>query len=491
MFSYNYDVYYGFGGSTLITLKVLSKEGIEKIHFATLDVLEKTGIKFDDKKALEIFDENGAKVNYRSKVVKIPESLIKEAIRKCPRKIKLYARNRKYNLEIGTGKSYVHTPEGAYFVEDLSTGEIREATIKDVENFAKLGSTLENIHVYIPLVNPQDVPLEIRDIYRNKISLENIEKHFIVCAHSYEGMVYTIKMASAIVGGLDELVKKPIITGDGGAVSPLTSSKHNLRILRYCANLGLPCSIGSAPMAGGTAPASLAGTLVIQNAENLAWITLAQLINPGLPIISLVRAFILDLRKGDFAAGAPEAVLMSVALIQLYKYYGIPVDAGWSVSDSKFLDVQVGYDKVPMMLMSVLAGADFISGFGLIDSGITASYSQLVIDNEAFSMVSRISQGITIDDEGLALDLIDKVGPGGNFLGERHTIKCITSRREHFFPTLFSRGKEVSEDIVQRARKMASKLISSSQAEPLPADVQKDLNNILEEAKKSLLRRYT
>jgi len=466
-----------------MVLHFLSKEDIERIHSATINILHTVGVKFNDEKSLRIFDENGAEVDYRSKIVKINESLIKEAITKCPRTIKLYSRDQKTVFEVGDGKTYTHTPEGAYLVEDLETGMVRLASLKDMEAFIKLVNNLDNIHAYAPIIDPQDVPLKVRDLYRSKISLESLEKHFIICSHSYDGMVHSIKMASIIAGGMDELIKRPIVTGDGGAVSPLTSSSHNLKILRYCASLGLPCSIGSMPQAGATAPASLAGTVVIQNAENLSWITLAQLIKPGLPVISLTRASIMDLRNGRLAAAAPEAVVMSAVLTQLYKNYGIPVDSGWCVSDSVLLDVQVGYDKAPMMLISMLSNADFISGFGLIGSGSTASYIQLVIDEEAFSIVSRIARGLTINDESLALDVISKVGPEGSFLGEKHTIKCI-SMGEHFFPKIFSRVGRVEKGIIQYARRRVVELLSKSQAEPLPMDVKRDLDIYFNEALK-------
>ncbi|MEM1547024.1 MAG: trimethylamine methyltransferase family protein [Candidatus Methanomethylicia archaeon] len=468
-----------------MVLNLISKEDIEKIHLATINILYKVGVKFNDEEALRVFDENGAEVDYKGKIVKINESLIKEAIMKCPKTIKLYSRNQRNFFEVGNGKTYTHTPEGAHLVEDLETGVVRPALLEDMENFIKLINNLDNINVYAPIVDPQDIPLKVRDLYRSKISLENLEKHFIICSHSYEGMVHSVKMASIIVGGIDELVKRPIVTGDGGAVSPLTSSNHNLKILKYCASIGLPCSIGSMPQAGATAPASLAGTIVLQNAENLSWITLAQLIKPKLPVISLTRASIMDLRNGRLAAGAPEAVIMSAILTQLYKHYEIPVDSGWCVSDSILLDVQVGYDKMPMMLISILSNADFISGFGLIGSGSIASYLQLVIDDEAFSIVSRIARGVEINDESLALDIIGKVGPEGSFLGEKHTIKTI-KMGEYFFPKVFSRIGKEGESITCRARRKVMELLSKSQPEPLPIDVRKELNTYFNEALKQV-----
>jgi trimethylamine--corrinoid protein Co-methyltransferase len=298
---------------------------------------------------------------------------------------------------------------------------------------------------------------------------------------------YYYEMAAAIAGGYEELKKRPFVRG--------SSTQTSLSKLCEAVNLGLPIEIDtvrcddSMVSAGGTAPVTLAGTLVKGVSRSLTQITLAQAIKKGTPMTAMIRGGILDLKTGTFSTGSPEMGMIAAAGSQIWKkYYRLPVDAGWAGGDSKITDEQVGYEKMMIWLLAGLGGADQVSGMSLIEAGLTASYAQIIIDDELIGMVNRIIKGITVDPDHLALDLIKKVGPGGLFTGERHTLKYV--REEHFQPKITDRrSRSVWEergykDIITRATEKAEEILKSHEPDPLSGDVRKELAAIIKRAEK-------
>jgi trimethylamine--corrinoid protein Co-methyltransferase len=303
-------------------------------------------------------------------------------------------------------------------------------------------------------------------------------------AYTNRNLGIVIRLAAAIVGGEEELRKKRIISFGASPTSPLELSDDVAEQLFTAAGHALPISILPCPLAGGTSPVTLAGTLVQQNVEFLICHVIVQLVNPGNPMIYCARPMCMDMRTG-MAAGEVEYGLMSVAAVQLAALYKMPSDVYGLSSDSKVLDEQTGSEKAMIGLLPALAGANFISGAGNIEMGVTASLEQLVIDNEMLGSIFRAVRGIEVNSETLAVDLIGKIGPGGHFLGTDHTRSHYLS--EHHIQALYDRTaraeweKSGKKDMVQRAHESRIQLLKSHLVLPLDKDVENEFQRILSE----------
>jgi len=471
-------------------LRVLTRKQLYNIHLATLDLLEHTGVKVRYGEALKLLDAAGANVDYKKQIVKIPRHLVREALMKTPSSIILAGRNSRNDLKLEDGKTYFGTLGTAPYVQDLETGKRRPATKKDVEDFARVADALENIHYFHTMANPSDVPLEICDLHRWEATLRNTAKHAMGGAvYKTENMPYLIRMCCAVIGDEEKLRKRPIISIIECPVSPLiydTRGTHN--IIEF-SKRGLPIMIYSEPQAGASAPVTLAGTLVIVNAEVLSGITIVQLVNPGTPVIYASVATIMDMKAANIAFGSPETGLLSVATTQLARYYNVPNLCAGGRADSKIPDAQAGYEKARNALISALAGSNLNNMAGALESNLKVSFEQLIIDNEIVGTIKRVIEGIEVTDETLALEVIKKVGPGGLYLAEDHTLKYL--KKEHYMPKIDDRRsygaweKTGAKNVAEVAKEKAKEILTTYQPEPLSKEIQKELASIIREAEKS------
>ncbi len=471
------------------TLKVLSKDEIYDIHLATLQILERPGIMVKNEKGLKILDDAGADVNYKNKTARFPSYLVQEMISKAPPYITLCGRNSKYDVLIGDRHVHYTNGYGSINIIDLETAGSRPLTCADLEDLIRICDSLKNVHVMISQGVPQDVPSSVSDRYTNLIMLSNTEKNCMVTSFDAEGSKDAIKMGVTIMGSEDELRKRPIIFGVSCPSSPLQYDEHVIdSILEFC-KIPIPILNCAIPMASGTAPASLAGTLTLQNAEILSGLVIIQLVQPGTPFIYGTLATIMDQKYGSFVAGGPEIALLNAATSQLCQYYNLPFGYATSgITDSKISDIQAGYEKALSTLFVALSGADMIHDAvsGLVESVLTSSMEQLIIDNEICNMINRHLEGINVTDETLAVDVIREIGPGGNFIDHDHTNKYF--RLEDWFPKISDRTTrrewEIAggKNLVAVAKEEAKKILSSHYPTPLDKDVQKSLEGIVKES---------
>ncbi|MBE0518915.1 MAG: trimethylamine methyltransferase family protein [Thermoplasmata archaeon] len=453
-------------------LEILSRDDLDKIHGATVEVLQRLGVKIWESTALKLFKDAGAEVDEKTMMVRISESLLKETIRKAPREFKLYGRDPDYVLNMAGNNVHFGSAGLAVKVHDLD-GRIRLGKLKDVGDLARLVDALENIHMNIMNVTPSDVP---GDLYHMHVILEdwkNSGKTTDGWSHGGKKAQETIDMASILRGDTEELMKKPCLLGFTNPVSPMQHSKDAVEGALVYAKYKQPMIYAPEALAGGTAPATLAGLLVQQNAEVLSGIMISELANAGAPVLYGTVSAALDMRTGATALGGPEVGLLNIATGQLGRYYGLPRRGTGGNSDSKTLDAQAGLETATNMLMAGLAGMNFIyDACGSLEGSITISYEKLVIDNEIAGMVSRILGGIKVTEETLAVDEICNAGPNASFLGTLFTAKHF--RNEHFLTTLLDRRsmdswlKTGSKDITAVAREKAKKILKEH--EPVPMD---------------------
>ncbi len=476
-------------------LRILTRDELYEIHLATLEILERVGVKVSENNALRMLEEAGAHVDIKEKIAKIPQYLVKEAIEKAPSSFVLFGRDPKYKLRFQDSRVHFSTGGQSVHVLDLKTGRPRASTLKDCENFSRLADALENIHhATSSVVRPRDVPDSVAHVYELFAGFRNTTKTLDCEIYGINVAMDSIKMASVVAGGEEELKKRPLLLGFYNPVSPLQHPEKLTQGLMICAKYKQPIIVAPEAQAGATAPVTLAGLLAQQNAEVLSGIVIAELVNPGAPVLYGTVSTIMDMKTGNLAYGAIEAGLINVVTAQLARYYGLPSRGTGSGTESKIPDIQAGFEKAMTLMMAAMAGINFIfNAAGTLDSTLTASYEQAVIDNEVCGMVSRSLRGIKVGDETLAIGVIEDVGPGGQYLDQRHTLEYFM--KEHYLPTIINREKRErweragSKDLREVAREEAKRILKEHQAEPLDLDVEEKLKKIIKEVEKRELKR--
>jgi len=467
-------------------LEILTKNDIEKIHQTSIRILEEIGVKMDDSRVLKLFKEHGCEVDEKKHVVKIKEELIKERLKKVPKSFTFSSRDGE-KMKVGDGGFYMLSPSDNTYLLDLETGKRRPANIEDCAKMARLVDALEFYHISCTPLLPQELPAELRGLYAAATTLRNMTKHYLPEPVTTREARYIIKMAEAIVGGEDELIKNPIISTVICPTSPLQFPENSLTPLWEFAQKKLPLDVSSAPLVGVGSPVTMAGSLALSNAENLSGITLIELISNGSPALYGGSCLPFDMIAANLTHGAIEFGIFSLAEAQLARFYGIPSYGAGGGNTAKLDDAQAGYEKMATTLLSYLAGNDWAVECSLDNHSLFAG-EDLVIQNEISGMAVRIGSTFQVTEETLAFDTIKNVGIGGNFLADKHTRTHI--RTDFWYPQLADRnnydtwlakgGKELRVKAAERAKK----LLAEHKPTSLDKDVDKKIDEILKEAKK-------
>ncbi len=418
-------------------IKYFTQRDMELIHEATLLVLENTGVVFGYEPALEILAKAGCEIDGQR--VYFPSKLVEEQVAKAPSEFTLYARNPEKNVLIG-GDNIAFVPcAGPPFVTDLDRGR-RECMMEDYINFVKLAQESKFIDINGGiLLEPNDISEDKKNMHKVYTSMRYSDKPFMGGCLGARDAKETIKMASMVFGSEKEMAEKPPFISILCSLSPLAYDNRMLGAIVEYAKAGMPQLISSLTMAGATGPVTLEGTQVVQNAEILAGITLTQLIREGTPVVFSGSSSNVDMRYGSLSIGSPEMAVSSIATAQMAKFYGIPCRSGGAVTDSKVPDSQAGFEAMMGLLTATMAGVNFVlHSAGIMESYMVASYEKFIIDDEICGMCKRIKKGQKVTPERLAADLIEQVGPGGEFLSREHTFKNF--RQEFYQPIMEERA---------------------------------------------------
>lgn len=480
------------GNKVRFKLKVLTDDQVEDIHEASLKILEKTGVRFDSEGARRRLLKAGAVAHpTRKDVLTFPRSMVEESIKKIPHYGTYYARDPKNDIKFDGEHQYAHCLGGDPNILDLETGEIRMSTLDDVEKTTRIMDALPNCHSISNMVVATDVPPELLVIKTMEAMMRNSSK----CISGYALNVPTVdimaKMWACVTGGMEELRKRPLLDVYGSPSSPLTYDAHAADVMIRGAEYGVPVDIVPCPISGGTAPLTMAGGLAQQNAELLAGVMLVQTVDTKVVMQYSGRLSLMDLRYGRNVWGNPEMALASAATVQIAHKYNMIADVYGVTSDGNQYDVQMGIERMMTALMPALAGADDLSGIGGSWEN-AASYEMLVIDDEIYSDVFRMVSGIDVDDDRLALDIIDKVGPMGNFLAQPHTMKYLRMGEVRMSQLYDKRtGERIKKEGVRplqvAANDVVRKILKEHQPAPLEKDAEKELTKIVKEAEKKLM----
>jgi trimethylamine--corrinoid protein Co-methyltransferase len=413
-----------------------SDQEVEEIHRTTLRVLQEVGVVFSYEPALQLLKKAGCKVD--GEKVYFPSRLVEEQVAKAPSRFTLHGRNPERNVVIG-GDGIAYIPcYGSPFIHDLDNGR-RPSNLQDYINFVKLGQSSSSMDITGGVMaEPNDVPHQRRNAEMMYASMRYSDKPFMGGAIGVEAARETIQMASLVFGSEKEMAEKPPFVSILCSHTPLGYDDRMLGAIMEYAKAGMPQLISSLAIAGATAPVTLEGTLVVQNAEVLAGITLAQLVREGAPVVFAGSSSATAMRYGTLSIGAPEMAVNTAATAQMGRFYHIPTRGGGAVTDSKIPDAQSAFESMMSQLMATLSGVHFVlHSAGILESYLTASYEKFVIDDEICGMCKRIKKGEQVTEERLAFEMIKEVGPGGEYLTHKYTFQ--NCRKEFYAPIMEQR----------------------------------------------------
>ena len=415
--------------------QIITQEELEMIHDTSMRIMEEVGIIMPYDHAKEVLAANGATVD--GDLVKFDRKMVEEAIKTAPSSYTMHSRNEAKNVEINCERSAYAGPYGSPFVTDIENGR-RDATYEDYINLCKIVEKMEYIDIQSHIhCEPNGIDNDDRPLWMVYNTTRWAEKPTMGSIFGYDHAKRCIELASIPFGGLEAVKTKPIIASIPCTLTPLSYDPAQLGAIRAYAEFGQVQLINSLSIAGMTTPATLVGLVALQNAEVLAGITYAQLVNPGCPVVYSASGSNANMANGLLCIGTAEDHIVSLINGQLAKWYQIPCRISGALSDSKMMDAQAAYESAITIMAAQMAGGNFIlHSAGIIETYNCTSYEKVVIDNEVLGMIRRIDTGVGVDEEALAFDTIKQVGPQGAFLAEMHTLMHF---RENYNPTLSDR----------------------------------------------------
>ena len=408
-------------------MQKFTQKELTRIHDASMDLLKNTGVAFNDEEARSIFKKNGFKVD--GKTVYFSEKNVRHAIESAPSRFKVAARNPANTVFIG-GEDIAFAPGyGSTFIITRD-GEHRQATMADYDAFCKLVQTsrVMNINGFL-MAAPADLPAETAHLDMLFANITLCDKPFMGSSVSKTAAEDCIDMAGIVWGGKEKLKDTPVTISLITPLSPLQYTPEMTGSIITSARYNQACIFGALLMAGTSGPLNIAGLLVQQNAENLAGVTLSQLVRPGAPVIVGGISAISDMRTGDLSMGAPEVAKISSATIQMAKFYNLPARSGGAVTDAHFPNAQAGFESALNLRVALQNGSNFIlHAAGILGAFDAMSFEKFIIDEELCSQILDSLKPVKITDESIDLELIKDVGIGGNYLTHPKTYEqCRTA----------------------------------------------------------------
>lgn len=456
----------------------LSSQQIETIHKASLTILESIGITYESglDATLQMLAKAGATVDHNRGRITFPPKLVAVQTAKAPEQVILYSRDGKNDLDLSRDRVYLGTGGAAINILDLESNQVRPSTLDDIYQIGRVVDALDNIHFFLRPCIPTDIPQTAYDVNVFYACLQATAKHVMSGVNDEQGFYHVLDLASMVAGGLAKLIAHPFISIIASfAISPLKLCTQSTLIMQECVRNQIPVALSSAPMAGSTSPLTMAGTLAQLHAEQLAGITICQLTNPGAPILYGGIPGRANLRTMGYLGGAVECGMMNAAIHQLAHHIGVPNYNSSGLTDAKIPDAQAGWEKAMTTLLAAMGGSNYIHhAAGMLESMLTVAYEQYVMDDEIIGMCCKVLKGVPVDPDHLALEVIESVGPGGNFITAEHTMDHLYSEYFHGSAVTDQRDRDTwsgdgSPDARKRAGDIARKILSAEEKPYLDA----------------------
>ncbi|MHC4912809.1 MAG: trimethylamine methyltransferase family protein, partial [Planctomycetota bacterium] len=454
-------------------------------------ILRDTGVMVHHEEVLGLLGEAGAKIDKSNNIARLPEKLVMDSVAGAGKKYILYGRDPERQARFGYGDFVQMSSPGQYIWVDSQTNKRRAATIQDARDAIRLGDALANISIVGSMAQPEEIPESWRSVFLTGELVKGTSKPSRSWVYRGQAADYVLEIYRTVAGGEAALRERPMIETFMEPISPLQLPKDGLDIVKKFVQAGQPVSIGPMAMTSGTAPGTLAGTLAQENAEILAGGVVTQLLAPGTEVTYGGIPHIMDPRTAICSFGSPEQGLMGVAMVQMARFYGFPVYINVGLTDAKVPDAQAGIEKGTTMLLGALAGADMFGHCGICGTDHGGSLSWLFIDNELADYVKRIIRGFGVDTETLATEVVNAVGPKGNYLAEEHTARhfreelwlCSQLWTRQSFDAWENDG---SKSFAERIEDELQRILSTHKPEPIDEALAREVDKIVECAKRQL-----
>jgi trimethylamine--corrinoid protein Co-methyltransferase len=464
-------------------LQLLDDDLVKQIISEAIAILENPGIRIHNIEALKLLAGADCTVDFNAQVAYIPEIIIRQALETAPHEFTLFDLKGNPAVHYYGDKIHFDPGSGGLTIIDSQTERPRLPKTDDYIKFTKLVETLPQIDAQSTAFVCSDVVPEIGDLYRLYLALNYMNKPIITGAFRKDTWWTMKEMLSIIAGGDDAFANKPTAIFDVCPSPPLLWSDFTCQNLIDCAHYSIPAQLISMPLAGATAPVTLAGAVIQHAAESLSGVVISQLAKAGAPIVWGGSPAIFDMREGSTPMGAVETWMISCAYVQIGKALGLPTHAYMGMSDAKIIDTQCGLESMGSNFVAALSGANIISGCGMMDLESCLSYEKLVIDAEMIGMVKRFVKGIVVRDDPIAFDLMQKSGHKGDFLTLAHTRKWF--REEQYMPSdVIDRASydgwkaRGEKSTFERARDRVDKLLPTYQPNNLTDEQRNELREI-------------
>jgi len=461
----------------------LSPEQCARLHNGSLEILSRTGVRLYHQEAIDLLKRGGASVSEGNRV-RVPAGMVEKALTTVPKRITLYDRHGEPAIYLEDGRCAYGPGSDCLNIIDHRTGERRKPVLQDVVEAATLCDALPHVDFVMSMFLPVDVDPMVSDRYQMEVMLNTTTKPIVFVTNEFSGCADAIEMAEAVAGGAEALMLRPRVACYINVTTGLRHNEEALEKLLFLAGKGLPFMYVPVVIAGISGPMTVAASTALNNAGMLVGMVLSQLRREGAPFIAPGWGGEgLDMRTlvSPYCSPDPRGVAHAMA-----RFYRLPVFGLGGCSESKLVDQQAAAEASLTLMVETLGGANLIHDLGYLESGLCGSLAQLVICDEIVSWIEHLAAPVEINDEALALDLIDEKGPDGQYLDTDHTMAHF---RQRWYPTVFEAGNydqwlaKGGQSLGERAAERVDKILAKHKTEPLPEEVRQKIHAVVRRAK--------
>jgi trimethylamine--corrinoid protein Co-methyltransferase len=467
-----------------LRLEALSREELENIHTATLAVLEKTGVDIESEDVRKLLKDNGATVNGAN--VSLPADMVEKAIGRINKEVKLSARDPKYSIVLPSRDTLNSTSGYAAYTYDMESSESRPSSTDDLIDYAILADALSEVDIFWPIVMPTEIESQqMQEISALDVSFRNTSKHVQCSLADGETAKYQIKLAAALAGGEDNLRENPLFSVVSSPFTPLEFKKGTAESYLPMARAGIPVVPMNVPMAGTTAPVTLAGAVVMTNAEQLATLVILKCADPSAPMVYSSDTGTAEMKSGGMNYDSPDRPVLCASMAQVARYYGFPSCVSHDTSELKTYTLRTGFERNALRIaINCMTHSDLAIWMGSLDDALSASLWDLLLDAEALKLAKEYNRWRDVNENTLAVDIIDKIGPSGHFFGCAHTVKnfrkevSLYDYRKNF---IFA---DEDMDYIEKAKNIVREILKSHKPAPVPGDRLYAMDEVIAEARR-------
>ncbi len=465
----------------------LSKDEIEIVHEQSLRCLAEIGIHVPSNHVLDLLEGNGAQVDRSKMIARLSEDLVKEALRRAPKRFRMCARDPKHDMDIPVeGPPFAATTGLGVYLRDMDTGEKKPSTRKDIADIIRLADALQGVDYVWTTLTATEVSPVSHSLHELWTALQNTTKHVTgVSILSAEDARMQVSLASLLAGGEDALRKRPLFSVICCSIAPLSYETGIVEGMLELSRAGIPVMAMSMSLSGGSAPVTYAGTICNANTENLASLVMTQCAAPGAPHVYCSSSAPINMRTGSMNYMSVEQSLIAAGLGQMARRYGLPSMVGdWGANDTPEPGVPHTFTEIMGLALSTLGNTDLVSGIGGLDAVKGASFDQAVIDSKLWEQVRGFMRKHVVDEDSIALDVVRQVGHGNTFITHPHTAKHFKTELTIKNAAMDEWDATMSDSMVEDARSIARKLLSEHRVPAYDSEVIRQGDGLISECEK-------